>query len=224
MRYSKTKTLFKVLLIALICLCLFITSYAAGTNQINETNAKIISEIMSGIDFNTVTGTFNYEYDNSGRIIEILFRTGNTETTYTYTYNESSYSYISNTIEITEKNNDKITVILNNKIIDFEDVPPTIIEGRTLVPLRKIFESLGANVDWDQSSKTVTSKLGGTVITLTIGENILKKNSEHIEIDVPAQIIDGRTMVPVRAISEAFDVKVEWDATFRAVILTQQNY
>ena len=217
------KKLLKALLIVPICLCLFINSFAAGTNQVNETNAKIINELMSGIDYNTFTGTFNCKYDDNGRIIEILSRTGNTETTYTYTYDEDSYSYITNTVEITEINNDEITVILNNEIIDFEDVLPTIIEGRTLVPLRKIFESLGADVNWDQSSKTVTSKLGETVITLTIGENILKKNSENIAIDVPAQIIDGRTMVPVRAISEAFDVKVEWDATFRAVILTQQK-
>lgn len=217
------KTLFKVLFIALICLCLFINSFAEDKNLINETNAKIINEIMSGIDYNTFNGYFNLKHDDSGRIIEIQFSTAGTETTYTYTYNEGSYSYTAHTVEIPENNKDKITVILNNEIIDFDDVPPTIIEGRTLVPLRRIFESLGADVDWNQSSKTVTSKLKDTVITLTIGENILKRNGENIEIDVPAQIIDGRTMVPVRAISEAFDVKVEWDATFRAVILTQQK-
>lgn len=114
-----------------------------------------------------------------------------------------------------------ITVTLNGTKIDFADQEPTIVEGRTLVPLRAIFEALGASVEWDGATSTVTSQKGDTTISLTIGTNTLYRNGEAKVLDVPAQIMNGRTMVPARAVAEAYGVNVGWDGNTRTVILTQ---
>lgn len=120
---------------------------------------------------------------------------------------------------------DDVTVKLNGEVVDCAAYgqPATIVEGRTLVPLRAIFEALGATVEWDQATKTVSSELDGTSIKLTIGENTLYKNGEGVTLDVPAMIMNGRTLVPARAIAEAYGVGVEWDAATRTVILTKEE-
>ena len=117
-----------------------------------------------------------------------------------------------------------ITVTLNGEVVDCESYgsPATIVEGRTLVPLRAIFEALGASVEWDQATRTVSSTLGEDYISLAVGSTTLIKNGEDVTLDVPAQIINDRTMVPARAIAEAYGVGVEWDAASRTVILTQE--
>lgn len=124
-----------------------------------------------------------------------------------------------------------VTVTLNGEKIDCASYgqEAEIVEGRTLVPLRAIFEALGASVEWDQNSKKVVSRLGETMIDLVIGEKELRKytfdsegyiiNGQTVMLDVPAQIMNDRTMVPVRAISESFGVKVEWDGETRTVVL-----
>ena len=118
-----------------------------------------------------------------------------------------------------------VKVTLNGNLIDCESYgsPATIVEGRTLVPLRAIFEALGASVEWDNVTRTVTSKLDTTEIKLTVGQNTLYKNGEAVTLDVPASIINNRTMVPARAIAESYGVKVEWDAKTRTVILTKED-
>ena len=112
----------------------------------------------------------------------------------------------------------EIKVTLNGKALSF-DVPPQIIDGRTLVPLRVIFEALGATVDWNGNTQTVTAVKGNTNISLRIGGNMLTKNGVNIALDVPAQIINGRTLVPARAVAESFGAKVDWDSGSRTVII-----
>ncbi len=111
-----------------------------------------------------------------------------------------------------------ITVLIDGKEVQF-DVPPTIIEGRTLVPLRAIFEALGATVEWDGTTKTVTGTRGSTVIIMTVGQTTFTVNGEVKTLDVPSQIIDGRTLVPTRAIAESFGINVVWNAEERAVYI-----
>ena len=115
-----------------------------------------------------------------------------------------------------------IAVTLNGNKLDFSDQSPTIVESRTLVPLRAIFEALGATVEWDSSTRTVTSQRNGVTISLSIGSNILYRNGETRELDVAAQIINGRTMVPARAVAEAYDITVDWDGDTQTVILTDK--
>lgn len=111
---------------------------------------------------------------------------------------------------------DDILVFVDNKQLKF-DVPPIIANDRTMVPLRAIFEALGANVDWRQETRAIDAYLNNTRITLYIGKNEMYRNGEIIVIDSPPFIKDDRTLVPVRAIAEAFDCVVEWDNDNRAV-------
>lgn len=108
-------------------------------------------------------------------------------------------------------------VILNNQILNF-DVPPTIENGRTLVPLRNIFESLGASVQWDDQANTVIAKKNEVEIKLIIGGNAYK-NGKEILLEVPAKIIDGRTMVPLRFVAEALECSVVWNEKTESIII-----
>ena len=102
-----------------------------------------------------------------------------------------------------------VRVEINSLEIEF-DQPAIISENRTLVPFRKIFEVLGADVDWIGETRTAVSQKDGKVISITIGSNELYINNEPVYLDVPARIINNRTLVPLRAISEAYECKVEW--------------
>lgn len=82
---------------------------------------------------------------------------------------------------------------------------------------------MGATVDWEDSTKTVTSKKGSTTIILTIGSNTMHKNDVTTYLDVPAQLIGDYTMVPVRAVAEAFGADVKWDETSMTIIITTTN-
>lgn len=116
-----------------------------------------------------------------------------------------------------------ISVYVNDEKISF-DQAPIIIDGRSLVPLRAIFEAMGVSVFWDGDSQTVTSTRGGITITLQIGSSIMLNNDSAIILDVPVQLVDGRTFVPVRAIAESFGASVEWeDATATIRITIEDN-
>ena len=115
-----------------------------------------------------------------------------------------------------------IRVNLNDKTLSF-DVLPQIINERTMVPLRAIFEALGASVDWNQETKTIISTKGNTTIKLTINSNIMYVNDNPITLDTPACVIDDRTLVPVRAISDAFDCYVSWNGEQQTVLIYSEN-
>ena len=100
------------------------------------------------------------------------------------------------------------------------DVMPVIENGRTLVPMRAIFEALGADIYWNDAKKTVLGKKDDTEVTLQIGNTNAKVNNKDVTLDVAATIIEGRTMVPVRFISEALGCTVNWDDTTKTVIIT----
>ena len=114
---------------------------------------------------------------------------------------------------------DTIKVLLNGEAIDFADVAPMIINDRTMVPLRAIFEALGATVEWDDATKTVTAKKGDITIKMTIGADSFTRNDEKVSLDSPATIVDSRTLVPVRAIAESFGSKVGWIAESKTVTI-----
>jgi hypothetical protein len=115
---------------------------------------------------------------------------------------------------------DEITVLVNGTAVVF-DQPPIIENGRTLVPLRAIFEAMGADIDWNPQTRTVTAVRGDVTISLTINSNILDKNSEKIELEVPARIVNDRTLVPARAVAESFGAEVGWEPSTRTVIITE---
>lgn len=112
-----------------------------------------------------------------------------------------------------------ITVFLDGKQLAF-DVEPTLENGRTLVPMRVIFEALGATVNWDNDTFTAIAVKDDTTIKITIDDMKLYKNDKVIELDVPARLINGRTLVPARAVSEGMGAKVEWDNDNWKVIIS----
>jgi hypothetical protein len=112
-----------------------------------------------------------------------------------------------------------ITVYLNGLDLYF-DTEPTIINGRTMVPMRKIFEMLDADVKWSDKEKKVTATKGKTKIELTIGSDTALINKEPIGLDSPAIIENSRTLVPLRFIAEALDCDVSWEAENRRAIIT----
>lgn len=112
----------------------------------------------------------------------------------------------------------QIQVMINGEKLSFHQAP-IIVEGRVLVPVRGVFEKLGATVQWDQQTKTVKAVKGGTTITLKMNTKVIMVNKKQITLDVPAKIYNSRAMVPVRAISEALGAKVNWDSKTRTVMI-----
>lgn len=100
------------------------------------------------------------------------------------------------------------------------DVPPVLENGRTLVPLRGIFESLGASVEWNQKQQLVRASHSGTKIQLRIGSKSPTVNGKIVPIDVPAKMTSGRTIVPLRFVGEALGATVQYDSANRAVKIT----
>ena len=98
---------------------------------------------------------------------------------------------------------DEIKVTIDGNAQTY-DVMPIIENGRTLVPMRAIFESLGAEIAWDDATKSVKGTKGSVAVELTIGNAVAKVNNKEITLDVAAKILNGRTLVPVRFISENF--------------------
>jgi hypothetical protein len=93
---------------------------------------------------------------------------------------------------------------------DNDEVVPIIENDRTLVPLRFLSETFDASVEWDGTSQTVTLTKGADVIKLVIGQNVYTVNGEEKTLDCPAAIRNDRTMVPVRAVLEAFGKQLTW--------------
>ena len=115
-----------------------------------------------------------------------------------------------------ELNANTIPVFVDGIQISF-DQQPIIQDDRTLVPLRGVFEALGATVYWNNDTRSVTAYKDGTTVELAIGSSTMYVNGQPKYLDVAGQIINDRTMVPLRAISEAFGAIVYWDNDTRTV-------
>lgn len=123
---------------------------------------------------------------------------------------------------------DSITVLLDGEPIEF-DVQPQIINSRTMVPMRAIFTALGAQVEWVEEHRLIVATKDTSIIAMMIDSpvmhigDLVTNEQKQVELDSPPVIVDSRTLVPVRAISDALGVKVDWDAETRTVILGETN-
>lgn len=88
--------------------------------------------------------------------------------------------------------------------------PPVLENGTTLVPMRAIFEKLGATIVWNSKNKVVTAKKGETEIKLTIDSKVATVNNKSIPLAQPAKVMNGSTMVPLRFVSEALGANIIW--------------
>jgi hypothetical protein len=125
-------------------------------------------------------------------------------------------------MSVTAFADDAVKLVVNGATIDFTgDQEPIIQNGRTLVPFRAAFESMGAEVDWFNDIRLCQATYEGVTVGITIGDTKVSINDGgEVESDVPAQIINGRTMVPLRVLSESIGATVEWDNATRTVTVT----
>lgn len=116
-------------------------------------------------------------------------------------------------------NTNDILVFVDGQAVTF-DQKPVIQNSRTLVPFRKIFEALDAEVYWNNDTQQVKALRNGTEISFVIGEKVLLINQKDtIIMEVEPQIINSRSMVPLRAVSEALGVEVNWDNAERIITI-----
>ncbi len=125
---------------------------------------------------------------------------------------------------VSAANDRPVRVELDGKAVDFTDAEPTIIDGRTYVPFRAVFEALGAEVDYDAATRTVSAARNGTTVRIPIGSNMIEVTNGAISysnyMDAAAFVSEaGRTYIPVRYAAEALGCCVGWDADDRTVIL-----
>ncbi len=120
----------------------------------------------------------------------------------------------------------EIQITVNSKPL-VTDVPPEITDGRTMVPMRAVFEALGADVNWIGEEQMIIATSGTKIIVLKIGASILNycdvstQENKNIELDVVPVIKDGRTLIPLRAVSEALGATVDWNGETRAITITK---
>jgi NADH dehydrogenase/NADH:ubiquinone oxidoreductase subunit G len=125
-----------------------------------------------------------------------------------------------------------VKVVVNNASVEFEDQQPVIENDRTLIPVRGAFEAMGASVEWDGETRTVTVKsetntqqavlqIDSDIMTVYTYKSLLDVEKQEIKLDVAAQIKNDRTMLPLRAVGEALGAAVDWDGdTYTATIST----
>ena len=110
-----------------------------------------------------------------------------------------------------DKTETAILIEIDGRRINFSDQQPVVIDDRTLVPIRGVFEQLGYTVVWDGKANTVALSNDVNYIALTIGSSTFITNQVSYGLDVPACIINGRTMLPLRAVLESIGCSVYWD-------------
>ena len=108
---------------------------------------------------------------------------------------------------------------VSKEIYPGENASAVLINDRTLVPIRAIAEELGAQVEWDDSAQTVTIRQNNTTIILRINNTRVDVNERSIQAEVAPQIIDNRTMIPLRIVAEALNCQVNWDQPTKTVTI-----
>jgi len=111
-----------------------------------------------------------------------------------------------------------IRIYVDGRLVNF-DVPPTVVQSRVLVPLRGVFEQLGATVDYDARTQHILAVREPQTVELTIGSRQARVNDQGKLLDVPAFTISGRTMVPLRFISESLGAAVQWIEASRTILI-----
>lgn len=122
--------------------------------------------------------------------------------------------------QLTYAEQSSISVYVDNNKVTFDQNP--VIKGDiTLVPLRGVFEKLGAKVDWEQATQAVKVTKEDKTITLKKGSKDAFINNILQKLDTEPQLLNNRIMVPLRFISETLDAKVDWNETTRTITITQ---
>lgn len=118
----------------------------------------------------------------------------------------------------TSASNAKLSLVINGNYVT-DEAEPILAEETAFVPMRLIFEALGAHVEWDQASETATAIKDGTQISLRVGSVEAAINDVAVVLDVAPRLINGKTMVPLRFVSEALGAQVQWKEETRTIII-----
>ena len=117
---------------------------------------------------------------------------------------------------------DEISVYIDGVQIELPS-PPIAINGTTLVPMRALFEALGAEVSWDNETQTAYGEAPGVFVAITINSPSMLRNFVDVTLLEPAKIINGSTFIHLRAVSECFGMQVNWDGANNSIFLTSLN-
>ena len=116
-----------------------------------------------------------------------------------------------------------ISVTINGDAVQFPGTGPQMVNGRVLVPLRGVFEKLGASVRWLPERQEVIATRGQNTVDLIIGNTNASVNGQGVKLDVPAEVVGGSTLVPIRFVSEAIGADVKWNDAEKIVIITASD-
>ena len=111
-------------------------------------------------------------------------------------------------------------IIYNDNVLGFNN-PPVMENDRTLIPMRFLFEQMGAEVSWDETTNTATVSKASDVVSFSIDNTVATVNAQPKTMDVPARLINDKTYIPLRFLSEELGYTVEWDEEANTVIITE---
>lgn len=127
------------------------------------------------------------------------------------------------TIEEALTDASQIHILYNDAVVEYEDVKPVNTEGRVMIPFRAVLENMGATVEYDDSQRLVTATKGETQIKFTLMDDTIYINNNGVDstitMDVPMIIVEGRTLVPIRFMSNALGMQVGWDGETETVVI-----
>ena len=123
---------------------------------------------------------------------------------------------------LTFANENEMSVYVEGQKVSF-DVPPQTINDRTMVPIRAIFEVMGATVNWDNATQTAICTKDNTVVKMTLNSKTEYINDVPYEMDVAPVIVDNRTLAPARYVAEAFGYFVNWDGNTKSVLINKTS-
>ena len=201
--------------------------YNAGSVEVGEiTNLSIKVADDIGIIGETI-------FDNDDNLQNISLKTGEVDF-YEFTITESEQRDLNIDDIIVESEfeysyneerailSDGIKVYYNGKKVDFSKTKPAVVNGRTLIPVRGVLEAMGCEVEWNGTTKQVTiTREESPNIVLTIGSKTAIIEGQSVELEVPAQIINGSTFIPLRFVSEALGSSVIWGQEDKVVIIAE---
>lgn len=173
-------------------------------------------EIGKSIDF-----IYSFAFNNCESLKDVYYSGSESDWDRVYIGSNNESLTNANIHYLGSSRQNAISVLLDGKRVEF-DVPPQAIGGRTMVPIRAIFESMGASVIWDQNTSSVTSKKGGTTVVMKLNSTDMYVNGKTVKMDVAPAVVDGRTLAPARFVAEAFGANVQWDGANNTVIITSR--
>lgn len=184
-----------------------------GNKKVNITNDVLIYpydtnklSISKGALKFKEPGNYNLSFEYQG-LREAISITG---------LNSNAFDYITN-----KKPDNPVNVKVYDQYIDFSSVNqwPFIENGRTMVPLRAVFEVLNCSVKWEEASKAAVVEYGTTKIIIPANSTTAYINGKANSLDVPAKIVNDRIMIPLRFVSEAIEKTVIWDEADKTVLI-----